>query len=101
MTLRDCIKTEFELVNEEELEEVVNWVCNAWKCEADNELTESEIEIVCDRHYESTEEDMFNWIHDSDSETPTEIHNAPWVTELDNVLITSNGGCYFWYEINN
>lgn len=101
MTLRECIKQNFEPVNKEKLEEIVNWICHAWGCNADYELTEKEVIDVCDTHYESNEDDMFNWIHDGENESPVEIRNAKWITELDNVLIVSNGGCYFWYHINN
>lgn len=100
MTLRECVEQKFELVSKEDIEEVINWICKAWDCDENLELTENDVEVICDRHYEPSEEEMFNWIHDGDDESPTEIHNASWVTELENVLIVKNGGCYFWYGIN-
>lgn len=101
MTLKECVEQKFELANKEDFEEVVNWICNAWGCAEDEKLSDEDIEAIRDRHYESSEENMFDWIHNGDNESPTDIHNACWVTELDNVLIVSNGGCYFWYGINN
>lgn len=101
MTLRECIENEFVLVKKGYKEDVISWLEEAMGIDAGDEITSSEIESICDRHYESSEEDMFDWIHDSGDESPTDIHNASWVDELDNVLILNDGSCFFWYEINN
>ena len=100
MTLRECVLNEFELYSEDDAVEVIAWLEKAMGISEDEEVTEKEIESICDRHYEPSEADMFDWIHDGD-ESPSEIHNASWVGELDNILILENGSCYFWYEINN
>lgn len=96
MTLRECVNSKFELVNSEDSQEVIEWLEQAMEIDAGDEITNSEVEFICDRHWEPTEEDMFDWIHDED-ENPSEIHSASWVTELDNVLVLEDGSCYFWY----
>jgi len=99
MTLQECVKTKFELVDKEDIKEVVGWLENALGISSNAEISDELSEVICDRHWEDNEEDMFDWIHDGD-ESPTEIHQASWVTELDNVLVLKTG-CYFWYEVNN
>lgn len=101
MTLRECVLNKFELYSEDDTVEVIAWLEEALGISEDEEVTKKEIEIICDIHYEPSEEDMFDWIHDDGDETPSEIHNASWVDQLDNVLILEDGSCYFWYEINN
>ena len=101
MTLKECVLNKFELVNEDDAVDVIAWLEEAMGISEDEEVTEDEIESICDRHYEPSEEDMFNWIHDDGDETTSEIHNASWVDKLDNVLVLEDGSCYFWYEINN
>lgn len=100
MTLKECVLNKFELCNEDDAIEVIAWLEEAMGISEDEEITESEIESICDRHYEPSEEEMFDWIHDG-NESPSEIHNASWVDALDNVLVLEDGSCYFWYEINN
>lgn len=102
MTLRECVNTKFELVNKtaDDSNAVLEWLEEALSIKADDEVSEEEIECICDRHWESTEDGMFNWLHDGD-ETPAEIYNASWVTEIDQVLVLEDGSCYFWYEIYN
>lgn len=100
MTLRECVENKFELVDLEDAEQIINWIAKAWEITSDTELDKNKIDCICDRHWESSEEDMFDWIHDGD-ESPSEIYMANWVTELDNVLVLNDGSCYFWYEINN
>lgn len=101
MTLKECVLNEFELYDEDDAIEVIAWLEKALGISKDEEVTEKQIESICDRHYESSEEDMFDWIHEDGDETPSEIHNASWVDKLDNVLVLKDGSCYFWYEINN
>ena len=100
MTLKECVLNEFELVREDDAIDVIAWLEEAMGISEDEEITEVEVENICDRHYERSEENMFNWIHDGD-ESPSDIHNALWVNELDNVLVLEDGSCYFWYGINN
>lgn len=100
MTLKECVNNKFELANSNDSSEVIEWLKKAMKINADDEITDKEAEVICDRHWESTEEDMFDWIHDG-NESPSEIHEASWVTELNNVLVLKNGSYYFWYEIYN
>ena len=101
MTLRECVLNEFELYSEDDAVEVIAWLEEALGISEDEEVTEKEIDIICDSHYEPSEEDMFDWIHSDSDETPSEIHSASWVDVLDNVLVLEDGSCYFWYEINN
>ena len=101
MTLKECVLNEFELVREDDAIDVIAWLEEAMGISEDEEITEQEIESICDRHYERSEEDMFDWIHEDSDESPSDIHNASWVDNLDNVLILEDGSCYFWYGINN
>lgn len=50
-------------------------------------------------HSECSEEEMFNWIHCDDKESPFEIKNAPYPEDMGNVLVLEDGTCIFWYEI--
>lgn len=101
MTLKECVLNKFELANEDDAVDVIAWLEEAMGISEDEEVTEQEIESICDRHWERSEEYMFDWIHDGGDESPSEIHNASWVDQLDNVLVLEDGSCYFWYEINN
>lgn len=101
MTLKECVLNKFELVDKDDADKVIDWLKEAMGVSEDEELTKAEIESICDRHWEPSEEGMFDWLHDGGDESPSDIHNASWVDELDNVLVLADGSCYFWYEINN
>lgn len=101
MTLKECVLNKFKLHSEDDAVDVIAWLEEALGISEDEEVTEGEIESICDSHYEPSEEDMFDWLHEDSYELPSVIRNAPWVDELDNVLVLEDGSCYFWYEINN
>lgn len=101
MTLKDVVEKKFASSCKEDRAEILQWICKAWECDEMEEMSDKDIEIICDQHYEANEDEMFNWIHDGHDETPSEIHRAYWVTDAENILICKNGGCYFWYSINN
>lgn len=60
---------------------------------------EDTMKRVMDYHIESSDEDMFNWIHSGGDESPYEIKNAPYVDEMSNVLVLEDGSCILWEEI--
>ena len=101
MILKECV-TNFALVHENHKEPVLKWLSEALEINVNDDVTDRIIKHIHDCHYEHTENDMFDWLHNSDDyETPSTIHNAPWVTELDNVLVLEDGSCYYWYDIYN
>lgn len=101
MTLKECVLNVFELASEKDVTQVITWLEEAMGILEDEEITDTEVNNICDRHYEPSEEQMFDWIHEDGDESPSYIHNASWTSELDNVLVLKNGGCYFWYDIYN
>jgi hypothetical protein len=101
MTLKECI-IDFELIHEKHKENVLKWLSEALEINENDDVTNRIIKHIHDCHYEQSENDMFDWLHNNnDYESPSTIHNAPWVTELDNVLVLEDGSCYYWYDIYN
>lgn len=60
---------------------------------------EDTMERVMDCRIESSEADMFDYIHSGGDESPFEIKNAPYVDEMGNVLVLKDGDCIMWEEI--
>lgn len=100
-TLKECVTNRMPLNSEEDAAEVLSWLENALGITKNGYVTEKQIKKICNVHFEPTEGRMFDWIHDGKEESLREYFSAPWISELENVLMLRNGGCYFWHEIAN
>lgn len=98
-SIRKCVEKTFSSCSRKTKEAIIHWLCDAWAYTEDTVLSSEEIELVRDYHYELSEQDMFNWIHDDKDEPASSIHSSPCVAEMDNVLVLDDGDCFFWYEI--
>ena len=50
-------------------------------------------------HIANNETNLFNWMHNPDKESPSDIKNAPYPKEMGNVLILNDDTCIFWHDI--
>ena len=79
-------KEDFRNVSENSFKEIMGYL----------ERFKDFIEDPLDYHFEKTDTDLFNWLHEDTDETPMEIKNALMPNSIINALQVKEGW-FYWY----
>ena len=93
--VRENISEIFGFYSDSEVDAIADFLVH----QGVDDVSKETLEKIKDYHVESSEENMFNWIHTGNNESPLDIKNAPYVEAMGNVLVLEDDTCIFWYDI--